>query len=123
MTFYQAAKPFIQEKLNAYSNALSEGRGKDAFRHLEDAHVIGQHSTKLHCVAHYYMLKHGLKHGDVKECLGQILRLIGAFTKTAVGFIPNGNTGGANISPFKPLPISQSNQIILDKIKHAQSQS
>ena len=123
MTFYQAAKPFVQEKLNAYSNAFAAGKDEDAFRHLEDAHVIGQHSTRLHCMAHYYMLKHGLKHGDIKECLGQILRLIGALTKTAFGLIPNGNTGGANISPFKPLPISQTNQIILDKIRHAQSQS
>lgn len=123
MTFYQAATPYVEEKLKAYSQAVAQGNYHEGFRHLEDAHVIGQHSTKLHCVAHFYMLKHGLKQGDVKECLGQILRLIGAFTKTAVGFIPNGNTGGANISPFKPLPISQSNQIILDKIKHAQSQS
>jgi hypothetical protein len=35
--------------------------------------------------------------------------------------LPEGNTGGANVSPFKPMPISQANKAILDKIKHAQS--
>ena len=39
----------------------------------------------------------------------------------AVGLLPEGNTGGANVSPFKPMPISQANNAILDKIKHAQS--
>nr|WP_136252188.1 DUF3703 domain-containing protein [Ningiella ruwaisensis] len=121
MTFYQAAKPYVEEKLKAYSQAIAQGNYYEGFRHLEDAHVIGQHSTKLHCLTHYHMLIHGIKRRDLKEVAGQVFRLVGAATKTAIGFIPNGNTGGANISPFKPLPISQSNQVILDKIKHAQS--
>lgn len=40
-----------------------------------------------------------------------------------MGFIPAGNTGGPNVDPFKPMPVSQQNQAILARIKYAQSQS
>jgi len=123
MSYYQAAKPFIDRKLKDYSIAIRSKQYDSAFHYLEDAHVIGQHSTYLHCLAHFHMLKHGIKQRDPKETIGQVFRLIGALTKTAIGFIPTGNTGGANVSPFKPLPISHDNQVILDKIKYAQSQS
>jgi hypothetical protein len=123
MRYYQAATPFVEAKLKDYSIAARAKQYNAAFHHLEDAHVIGQHSTYLHCLAHYYMFKHGIKQRDTKEIIGQALRLVGALTKTAIGFIPTGNTGGANVNPFKPLPVSQDNQIILDKIKYAQSQS
>jgi hypothetical protein len=123
MSYYEAAKPFVEAKLKGYSIAVCGKQYVAAFHYLEDAHVIGQHSTYLHCLAHYYMLKHGIKQCDPKEIIGQAFRLFGALTKTAIGFIPTGNTGGTNVSPFKPLPVSQDNQIILDKIKYAQSQS
>jgi Protein of unknown function (DUF3703) len=42
---------------------------------------------------------------DVKECLGQIFRILGAATKTSFGLIPHGNTGGANVSPFKSMAV------------------
>ncbi|WP_288389267.1 DUF3703 domain-containing protein, partial [uncultured Alteromonas sp.] len=47
------------------------------------------------------------------------IRIVGAATKTAIGLVPKGNTGGTDISPFKRLPISAENQAILDKINHA----
>ena len=47
----------------------------------------------------------GLQQRDAKECLGQLFRIVGAATKTAFGLIPYGNTGGANVSPFKPMPV------------------
>ena len=39
------------------------------------------------------------------EIAGQLFRIVGAATKTALGLVPIGNTGGANISPFKKLPL------------------
>ncbi len=30
---------------------------------------------------------------------------VGAAAKTAFGRVPRGNTGGANVSPFAPMPI------------------
>jgi hypothetical protein len=107
---------FIKQKMNQYELALAQGDRKKAFSILEDAHVIGQQSTFFHCLVHYKMLRHGLRYHDVREVFGQIVRLVGAFTKTAIGLVPIGNTGGANVSPFKRLPVSKDNQVILDEI-------
>lgn len=108
---------FIKQKMNQYELALAQGEHKKAFSMLEDAHVIGQQSTYFHCLVHYKMLRHGLRYRDFREVFGQIVRLVGAFTKTAIGLVPIGNTGGANVSPFKSMPVSRENQVILDEIE------
>jgi hypothetical protein len=41
----------------------------------------------------------------MREVFGQIFRIVGAATKTPFGIVPQGNTGGANVSPFKKMPI------------------
>jgi hypothetical protein len=85
---------------------LSEaGDEEAAFRHLERAHVLGQASTFHHTRVHWRMLKHGIKTRDARETAGQVLRIAGAATKTPLGIYPKGNTGGANISPIKPMPV------------------
>lgn len=62
------------------------------------------------------MLKFGVKIKSTKEIFGQIPRLLVGGIKSFVGKIPVGNTGGANIPPLKPLPISDD---ILDMFKQA----
>jgi hypothetical protein len=119
MKYNQAVKPHIVAKLVVYETALSNHNERVAFSALEDAHVIGQHSTYYHCLIHFKMLKHGLKNRDWKAVFGQVVRFIGAATKTAIGLVPKGNTGGTNISPFKRLAVSADNQAILDEINHA----
>jgi len=52
---------------------------------------------------------------NIKEGLGQVMRIVGAATKTAIGLVPSGNTGGTNVSPFKVLPVSPKLAIILAK--------
>lgn len=42
-----------------------------------------------------------------REFVGQILRIMGGVTKTAIELIPTGNTGGSNISPFKRMHIPE----------------
>jgi Protein of unknown function (DUF3703) len=76
-----------------------------AFAHLERAHVLGQRSTRHHVRAHLAMLRWAVRQRDRREVRGQLFRLIGASTKTAVGLVPTGNTGGANVSPFRRLPV------------------
>ena len=49
------------------------------------------------------------------EILGQIPRLLIGGVKSFVGTIPVGNTGGANVPPLRPLPISEEIQIIFEK--------
>jgi hypothetical protein len=86
-----------------------------AFYHLERAHILGQYNTRLHVLVHWRMFIWGLKHNDKREIIGQVLRLVAAATKTAFGLIPEGNSGGANISPFKSMPIPDDLKAILAK--------
>lgn len=62
------------------------------------------------------MLVFGVRYKILNEVIGQSVRLLGAITKTVVGLLPHGNTGGSNISAFKSMPISEQNQIVLAKI-------
>jgi hypothetical protein len=60
------------------------------------------------------MLKLGWKRRDIREVFGQVIRIIGAATKTPLGIYPTGNTGGANVYFFKSMPIPDDLQAILD---------
>ncbi len=101
-SFRRNVEPAFRREIDASKHA-SDARAR--FTHLERAHVLGQASTALHVAAHVRMAAWALRERDLKELRGQLFRIVGAATKTALGWIPSGNTGGNNVSPFKPLPI------------------
>ncbi|WP_260681493.1 DUF3703 domain-containing protein [Aliiglaciecola sp. M165] len=121
LTFTTLARPYIENKLSQSDQARANNDVQAEFKYLEDAHVIGQQSTFYHTLIHWRMLQYGLRNRRPKEVLGQIIRLVGALTKTAIGLLPMGNTGGANVSAFKPMPLSEENKSILEQIRRAQS--
>src|SRR5690554_7128041 len=43
--------------------------------------------------------------------------IVGAATKTAFGLVPSGNTGGADVSPFKKMPIDPKLAALIQKAK------
>jgi len=63
------------------------------------------------------MLAWAVRHSKLKECFGQLFRIAGAVTATPIGLVPVGNTGGANVSPFKKMPISAAHQEIICSAK------
>jgi Protein of unknown function (DUF3703) len=100
--FSRNIEPAFRREIDK-SKRASDARAE--FAHLERAHVLGQASTALHVAAHLRMAAWAMRERNLRELRGQLLRIVGAATKTALGWIPSGNTGGANVSPFKPLPI------------------
>ena len=110
----------VQRELASAREAEHLGLADVAFRHLERAHVLGQHSTQDHVRAHLAMLRWGIRNRSLREVVGQLLRLVGAVTKTAIGWVPEGNTGGANVSPFKPMPIDPELRAIMLKARRHQ---
>ena len=117
MSFATAIRHHVSRELA--SAALSQERGEHelAFSHLERAHILGQPSTREHVRVHWAMLRWGLRRGRPREIMGQILRIVGAATKTAAGLVPTGNTGGANISPFRKLPVPPDLQAIIEQAR------
>ena len=105
-TFGTRIRPHVEFELEAAASAEAAGQARLAFARLERAHVLGQASTVEHVRVHWRMFLWGVRHRHGRECFGQIVRLVGAATKTVFGLVPHGNTGGSNASPFKRMPVS-----------------
>ena len=103
--FSRQIRSYVERELSQAQQRDAQGDHAAAFVHLERAHILGQASTREHVRTHVHMLLWGVRQRKSREVAGQVLRIVGAATKTAFGFVPEGNTGGANISAFKRLPI------------------
>jgi hypothetical protein len=108
----------VTSELRAAAAQEQAGNARASFDHLERAHVLGQASTVQHVRVHVQMLLWGLRRRAMREVVGQVLRIVGAATKTAIGWVPTGNTGGSNIHPFRPLPIPADLQKVLDEARN-----
>lgn len=104
-SFALSIRPHVDREIDLAWRAFREDRRDASFQHLERAHVLGQASTREHVRVHLHMLVWSTRKRSLREFLGQLLRVVGAATKTPFGLVPTGNTGGSQISPFKPLPI------------------
>lgn len=103
MSFANRIRPAVDHELAAAARADQRA---SQFHHLERAHVLGQASTCEHVRVHWRMFMWALRARDAREAAGQLVRIVGAATKTAIGFVPHGNTGGASVSPFRRMPIA-----------------
>jgi len=76
-----------------------------AFHHLERAHILGQRYFLPHLQTHVAMLWIGWRRRDSREIFGQIIRMLAVAPAAIFRWVPIGNTGGANVSALKPMPI------------------
>lgn len=79
----------------------------EEWRHLERAHILSQPMAIPHIRTHFAMINYGLRRHDRREVFGQLLRLILAGPGSLSGRYPMGNTGGANVSAFLPMPVPE----------------
>lgn len=104
-TMPDTLRPYYENELQASDRLLKQGQVLQAWKHLERAHILGQPYAWEHTGVHASMLVFGLKTKNTREFFGQLPRLLAGGLKSWAGTIPVGNTGGANVSPFKPMPI------------------
>ena len=81
---------------------------------MSRAHVLGQPSTRLHTTVHWLMLRWAMRQHDVGEVVGQVFRIAAATMKTALGWLPHGNTGGSRVGAFRPMPVAPELQRLID---------
>ena len=93
--------------------ARNAGELNQAFAHLERAHILGQRHTWLHVRSHVGMLGIAWQRRDVREIIGQLTRIVAAAVFSRI-WIPEGNTGGANVSATQPMAIPDDLRAILD---------
>lgn len=96
----------------AFTGALDQARRHyraqawaPAFSALERAHVLGQQRIGRHARVHLWMLRVAWKRRDAREMLGQLMRLGLVPLGHLTGRLPLGNTGGADVGAFQPMPI------------------
>ena len=106
MSWKSGQKEAFGREIDAAFSAQARGDAQTEFAHLERAHILGQRSTLAHTYAHWRMLRFGLRHRDFREVTGQVVRMLAALTKSMI-WVPVGNTGGADVSPFRPLAPAQ----------------
>ncbi len=93
----------FDKEMKAAKVAYSIGETDTALLHLERAHILGQRYFLPHWRSHWWMLKVGRQRQDREEVSGQIVRLIAVIPGFLFGWVPKGNTGGANVSAVKPM--------------------
>lgn len=110
-TFDLAAR--FAHEWNAARDARLRGDLATAFAHLERAHILGQTHTWRHLKSHLGMLRIGWLRRDRREIAGQLPRLVAATLFSRI-WVPRGNTGGTNVSAFRPMPVPADLQAVLD---------
>jgi Protein of unknown function (DUF3703) len=84
------------------------------WRHLERAHILSQPMAGAHVRTHLAMLAYGFRRRAPREIVGQLLRLVVAGPGSWTGRYPVGNTGGADVSAFEPMPLPEDLRAILE---------
>jgi hypothetical protein len=67
-----------------------------------------------HVRTHVAMLGAALRRRDRREIVGQVVRLLVAAPGSWTGRYPVGNTGGADVSALRPMPIPADLQVFLE---------
>ena len=70
--------------------------------------------ARAHLRVHWEMLRIGWRRKDVHEVSGQIVRIVGATLLSRL-WVPDGNTGGSNVSAFKAMPIAPELRRLMDE--------
>ncbi|GGZ96489.1 hypothetical protein GCM10008090_00900 [Arenicella chitinivorans] len=78
-----------------------------SFARLERAHILGQRYFFPHLITHAWMFRVGMRTRRWREVIGQTLRLVAVVPGFLFGWVPIGNTGGANVSALRPMPIPE----------------
>ena len=108
-----ALRTAYDAELSAAATAAARGEAEVAFRHLERAHVLSQRHTAQHVHVHWLMLRLGASVGSWREVLGQASRIVAAALFSRI-WVPAGNTGRANVSALKPMPVPDDLRSLLD---------
>lgn len=102
--FARRIRPSVDAELAEAAWHEHRGDASLTAHHLARAHILGQLSTAQHVRVHAAMLAWAWRQGCLREAFGQAWRLAGAALKTWL-WVPAGNTGLADVSGFRPMPI------------------
>jgi hypothetical protein len=110
-----ALRRAFDAELDAAREARDRGDIAAEWSHLERAHILSQPMARPHLLTLQRMFGAAWRRRDGREIVGQLLRLLLAVPGTLSGRYPVGNTGGADVSAFKPMPIPDDLAALLEE--------
>ena len=108
-----ALRAAYDAELAAATAAGAASQFEHAFEHLARAHILSQRFTAQHVYVHWRMLRLGAAMGAWREVFGQCTRIVAAAIFSRI-WVPPGNTGRANVSALRPMPVPEDLRAILD---------
>ena len=109
-----ALRTAYEAELISADAARAEREIDRAFHHLARAHILSQRYTVQHVYVHWLMLRLGASVNAWREVVGQASRMVAAAIFSRI-WVPPGNSGRANVSALKPMPIPEDLRVILEK--------
>jgi Protein of unknown function (DUF3703) len=98
--------PALLEAFDAeMAAARTPGPTAPRWRAVERAHILSQPWPWPHTRTHGVMFGLAFRDRDVREMLGQLVRLVVAGPGSAAGSYPDGNTGRTRVGLTNPMPI------------------
>jgi hypothetical protein len=93
------------DEIGAARTARRDGDVRAEWTHLERAHILSQPMAGPHVRTHAAMFGAAVRRRDVREIVGQTFRIVVAGPGSMTGRYPVGNTGGADVSAFRPMEV------------------
>ncbi len=87
---------------------------EDKWSRLERMHILGQMYFVLHFQVHLLMLILAIKQINLKEALGQVLRLALVTPGHIFQRLPKGNVGTTRVSAFAPMAVPEDLKSLLN---------
>ncbi|MCY0998399.1 DUF3703 domain-containing protein [Myxococcus sp. MISCRS1] len=112
----------FEKELRQASEAEAKGHLQLAWHSLERAHILSQAHAWPHLQVHGAMFCFAWRRGNLSELAGQLPRLLLAAPGSWLGRAPLGNTGGANVGIFTPMPIPGDLQAIFQEAARQEGQ-
>ncbi|MCY1076844.1 DUF3703 domain-containing protein [Archangium lansingense] len=103
----------FERELRQSAEAEARGDLPTAWTLLERAHILSQAHAGPHLWVHWRMFTFAWRRRNMHELLGQVPRLLLAGPGSLLGRAPLGNTGGASVGIFTPMPIPEDLQALL----------
>jgi Protein of unknown function (DUF3703) len=98
-------RSLLEAQLAAFRRARTAREDTAAWDALSRAHIVGQTDMLAHIRVHVMMLAYAVSRANMREVVGQIVRLFLAPLGNVTGRLPLGNSGRSDVSAFQPMPI------------------
>jgi hypothetical protein len=103
----KTAKDKLDKEVLLFKEAQTSKNHDLCILHLGRAHIISQQSAWSHLYVHFIMFAYAAEKADLKEILGQTLRIFVTLPGHLIGGVPKGNIGWSTVGLTSEAPVPE----------------